>query len=215
MKQDWVGIPIVNQNIKRVGEKEYWGFKKMKRQPKLQPFERRIFEFIGSDKFRKKEFGGYMDFGKDNKLEKFRTNIGGYNYVDVDADYEVIYHTHPTQKGVLSPPSVDDIMASITSSKQQAQIIFNNVVTYVIIVTPKSRSIYSKLGEQKYEQELNKTSSMLYSKHKTMALYETAWLNALRTKYGFKIIRDTKHTKQLNIPITPVEGIKPLRFKMM
>ena len=174
----------------------------------INAIERKIFNYISSPKFTQKEYGGYMDFNTNKKLERFRTNIGGYNYVDVDTDYEVIYHTHPTRKGQLSPPSPDDILVIISSPKQQAHIIFNNVITYIVVVTPKARGIYSHTGDYKYEQTLNNIWNYLYKKHRTNNVnkkFEQEWIKILQSQFGFKVIRERTTNKSLNVPIKIVE----------
>lgn len=164
--------------------------------------DRKIFNVM-TDGTLKKEYGGYLDFDRKHRLERFEVVPGHSNYVEVDPDYEVLFHTHTGK--FSEPPSPDDLTTLIKYGNQ-AEIIFSSGATYLIIPTKKARRL-----KHLHFNTLNSRFRKLWKKSfigsRTMMEVEMKYLNLLR-KEGFIIKRETDRNKGLNIPIKIVEERK-------
>jgi len=152
-----------------------------------------------------KEFGGNIDMGRNRKIEGFKVYKGGEDYVDVDPDYELLFHTHTGRK--VEPPSTEDLITILQSTSQQAEIIFSGGgVTYIIIPTIRTKQL-RRLPTKKLKERFDKIWIDALIKSKSYRELEKRYLNGLR-KEGFMIKRNVKPNKPLHIPIEIVEDEK-------
>ena len=160
-------------------------------QPTIEARERVAFDALSKAKHR--EYGGLIDFGKNNRIEAFTAQLGEKEYVDIP-DYEVNWHTHPKTKRNLFAPSGEDIKNLSDSGAQKASMILQNGKSIILIQTPESKRI-GKLSVKEIDQKLGDDYYNFGTKLGDQ-------LNSIR-KLGFKVIYDQKG--DIKIPIKVVE----------
>ena len=154
--------------------------------------DRRIFELMSTGL--KKERGGYLDFGKGGRLEKFDVAVGTAEEVTLPEDYEAVFHTHPAHKRktfvVLGSPSSEDMYMLIKSPKVQSSVIFHKGKAYAITKTPQSKKITKKFSSKKIRTRYDIDDEKELTKR-------------LRSD-GFAVT-ESKKGKQLRLPIKIIE----------
>lgn len=163
-------------------------------QPTIEARERTAFDALSKNKHR--EYGGLIDFGKNNRLERFTTELGEREYVDIP-DWEVNWHTHPKTKRNIFAPSGEDLKNLSDSGAQKASMILQNGKSIVLIQTPESKKI-GKLSVEKIDKLLGDDYYLFKTKLSDQ-------LNSIRN-LGFKVIYDQKG--DIKIPIKAVEPRK-------
>ncbi|MEA1875699.1 MAG: hypothetical protein U9N86_02430 [Bacteroidota bacterium] len=110
--------------------------------PTIKPRQRKIFKHISDPEQHNTEFGGGLDFDKSGYLENFQVFQGGKYYVDLPADYEVLYHSHPDKN--ISPPTPEDVIELLKNNRQQAELVFRNGESFTVIKTKKTKKLAKK-----------------------------------------------------------------------
>lgn len=159
--------------------------------------DRRVFKELSDADLVNKEYGGFIDFNKKGRLERFTVTPGTGYEVELPPDYEVQYHTHPDNN--VSPPSPEDVVALLNNRKQQAELVFRKGNAFVITDTPRTVGL----------KKLNATEQLriLYKDFLRAARtknFEEEWAKALRAK-GFLVSRNNNLRKPLVINIVPKE----------
>lgn len=177
---------LVNKNVR-----------KAKKSVVLKPTDRRIFNFLGGDSF-KKEYGGGIDFDKKGKIEYISLVPGDYDEIMIpEEDFEALFHTHPPTPGLTHPPSPEDIHGFLGNKQQQAELIFNGDTTFIVLksknLSKPTSALFKKL-DSKYE-ELRGTSDDWIDK----------WHEFVELETGLKILINKKPDSRLVVPVEPVE----------
>ena len=183
---------LVNESIKK------------KERGIIKSDERKMFKFLSNPNKYNKEFGGAIDFDKSGKIEQINVTPGDEYEIFLPPDYEVQYHTHP-DKG-QSPPTPDDIVALLKNRNQQAEIIFKNGKTFVIVKTPLTKAL-SKLPATQLHSKLGRAFNPLYKSSKNP---EDDWMKKLQGM-GFQVYTYSDSAKDIPIFVHPVEPKKHKR----
>lgn len=156
--------------------------------PKISSKQRKIFNLLSNPRLYNNEFGGFIDFKKNGNLEKFDVKVGRKFDIELDPDYEVIFHTHPDKN--MSLPTPDDLISLIDNKQQQIEIVFRDGEAFIITPTRKSKGLrrlkrreQSKLFTEMWEEADVRQDDKWYA-------------NELK-KLGFKVQIDKNKNKQL------------------
>lgn len=171
-----------------------------KRKPKkfvvLKPEERDVFKYISKDKFTK-EYGGGIDFDLKGVIENISLVPGEYDEIDLPADYEVLYHTHPVN--LIVPPSPTDLTEFLRNKKQQADLVFNKNNTYIVLKTK---------FPMKYSSKLEKELEDYYDSVSGSPGWVKKWIDFAERKTGLKILQNNNPKSSLMVPLEPVEPVE-------
>jgi len=177
---------LVNKGVK------YSKKKRLKRGPTVTKRERKVFNHLSNPKHFSTEYGGVIDFDKKGRIESFAVIPGRKWDVDIPDDYEVKFHTHPSN--YIDPPSPEDIIALLSDKKQQAEVVFRDGTIFIVNRTPKTFRL-EKLGEKAYTKILTKAFNETRGKD---------WDNRYKDRLeqlGFQVIIDKNKNKAINIPV--------------
>jgi len=169
----------------------------VKKRVRISPKDRKIFNLLSNSKLYNIEHGGGIDYDKKGKIERIQVIKGKKFAVDLDEDYEVLYHTHIADS--YSVPSPEDILEFARNRKQQVELVFNNGNTYTVVKTPKVRAL-SKLPATQLYTQLDKVFTSLQKKPN----FDKEWVSYLTNK-GFKVTKNNSPKKPLLINIKPIE----------
>lgn len=155
-----MGMFNIDKNIKKIIGKE----------------DRRTLDALGKRKY---EFGGGIDFDKFG-VERIEVYRGKTDELDLPADFEIGYHTHPSG---LVAPSATDIHSIMRSTNQQAEIIVGPQKSLLLFKTLKFKNWYRTNGSK-----LDMYQQQYVTKYKTKQKIATAWIGFLkRAGLGMKI----------------------------
>ena len=164
--------------------------------PTITKSQRRIFKHLSNPTHHRNEYGGFIDFDKEGRIEDFHVIPGKEYEIDLPEDFEVTYHTHPNRKP--NPPSGFDVLAILRDKKQQAEIVFRNGHAYILKKTPASK----KFARKKDHEIVKYVDTLFYAtKGKD---WETKYKKAL-AKVGIEMEIDNNPNKPLKVDITPRE----------
>lgn len=169
--------------------------KKGQRVATITKNDRKIFNYISDPDNQKVEYGGAMDFTKKGRLERYLVAQGHEYSVDIPADFEVVWHTHPDKD--QSPPSWQDVMNLINDKKQQVELIFADGRAFSFSKTPKVLNTVKKLGKER-------TVQLIYDRIDGVKTEQEA--EDELTKLGFRVNRFKKANEPIKLRIVPVDS---------
>ena len=130
--------------------------RKIKKQGIITKDQRKMFDAMASQPV---EIGGELDFGRNQKLERFTSFIGGEDYINFPSDdWEMEHHSHP--EGSYPTPSPEDISGFLKSKGNQGMVIFSKGKAVAMIKTDKSKDIKPFKMIKKYNKIYNTSENI-------------------------------------------------------
>ena len=166
------------------------------------------------------EFGGFMDFDKKGRLERFSVFPGDEVSVNPPpADFEVQWHTHTGAADANLAPSEGDLAALVSNGGQQSEIIFLPDSAVVITKTARSPKTINPLLLRQWDADIQGITNRTYRKYgwdgksplsKEIHAKARREIEAETFRYvkslGFELKVDKRPGRDLKFKIRPVEG---------
>ncbi len=156
----------------------------------------------------KNEHGGLIDFNLNGDLDRFTTEVGAEETVDVP-DFEVNYHTHPPGNNSSILPSAEDITSLVNSKNIQSEIIFKDGGQSLSINKNSKTKKYERMSNKevlKHFEKLDEKAEILAGNNpKTFKNnFAKEWKKILAEE-GIKISKINRKNQSIKLPINPVE----------